>query len=123
MGTRELTEAVYGSLPDDYNETPETLRALDAALLRLHYRERLALCLLFGLNGESQLSRPEVAARLPYYGTVSSAKQELPSRTGVKLETLAQVEAKALRKLRHPANRWISHCPWCHRNGSMVCTK
>lgn len=121
MSERTLTEAVFGALPDDYTETEAQSRALQAALSRLNYRERLAIELIFGLNGHPESPYKETAAKLPYYGSVSAASSGEPRRMGIGLQALRQIEAKALRKLRHPANRWINHCPWCHRNGTMNC--
>lgn len=121
MSERTLTEAVYGALPPDYQESPEQSRALQSALSRLDYRERLTLELLHGLNGNAQLPPKETAGQLPYYGSVSAASTQDVKRIGIGLQAMRSIEAKALRKLRHPANKWINHCPWCHRNGTMNC--
>jgi DNA-directed RNA polymerase specialized sigma subunit len=121
LSERTLTEDVFGELPDDYEETPEQSRALQAALSHLDHRERLALELYYGLNGQPQLSEEQAAARLPYYGSIAHAARKDVQRVGVGVQTFRQVHRKALRRLRHPANRWINHCPWCHRNGTMNC--
>lgn len=122
MSIRSLTVDVYGALPDDYEETPESNRSLQLALRCLAPRERLAIELLYGLNGHPETPPKEAAAQLPNFGS-RPMDTENYSIMGVKLQTLRVVQAKALRKLRHPANRWIDHCPWCHRNGTMNCRR
>lgn len=120
MSERTLTEAVYGALPDDYQETPEAIRGLQFALRCLAPRERLAIELLYGLNGRPETSAKDTAAQLPNFGSKPVDSEDF-SVIGVKMQTLRLIQAKALRKLRHPANRWLDHCPWCHRNGTMTC--
>lgn len=120
LSEQSLTIDVYGALPDDYQETPEASRRLQFVLRSLAPRERLAIELLYGLNGRPETSAKDTAAQLPNFGSKPVDSEDFDV-IGVKLQTLRQVQAKALRKLRHPANRWIDHCPWCHRNGTMNC--
>jgi RNA polymerase sigma factor (sigma-70 family) len=66
----------------------ETAAALESALDTLRPREALVLRLLYGLGDEAD----------------SMTLTEIGSRFGITCESVRQIEAKALRKLRHPSH-------------------
>lgn len=98
-----LTEAPVSllALPptqDDNVAARELREVTDAAIATLTPREQQVVRARFGLDGPPQ-SMSEVAAQLPR----SPYALDDPGGRGITVERVRQIEAKALRKLRHPS--------------------
>ena len=86
-GELERIGLVHPALaPDDAAENVLLRQRVEEALTRLTARESAALRLRYGLDGEGEKTLEEVGARFD-----------------VTQERIRQIEAKALRKLRHPS--------------------
>ena len=110
-GPISLMRAIYGSEREenedfdyihDYDRL-EVTRLIDEVLDTLSERERLVIKERFGLNpGDSGPKTLEQVAR--QVAPVSGSRKGTVSR-----ERIRQIQAKALRKLRHPTRRWKLH--------------